>query len=156
MARAPKVGAVHVTQTPRQHFEAYLQKQGMRKTEQRRVLVEHIFSYHRHFDADQLIGQLPARGEPGHVSRPTVYRALAEFVDAGLLRRLELDGRAVYEPAHGYQPHDHLYCEHCHRLFEFQNEDLVAACDRVAQKQGFHVVGRRIIIYGVCKQCATS
>jgi MFS family permease len=60
------------------------------------VLVEHIFSHHEHFDADQLIAQLPAKGADGYVSRPTVYRTLTEFVDAGLLRKFELNGRAVY------------------------------------------------------------
>ena len=73
----------------------------MRNTEQRRILVEHVFNRHDHFDADQLMEQLPRRGEAGHVSRPTVYRTLNEFVDAGLLRKFELDGRAVYE--HDYR-----------------------------------------------------
>ena len=55
-------------------------------TQQRLSLVDHVFSRHEHFDADQLMEQLPGSGQPGHVSRPTVYRTLGEFVDAGLLR----------------------------------------------------------------------
>jgi Fur family ferric uptake transcriptional regulator len=158
MPKAPVARAVDVVRTSQRHFEAYLREQGMRKTEQRRVLLDHIFgfSYHQHFDADQLIAQLPVRGKPGYVSRTTVYRALAEFVDAGLLRKLELDGRAVYEPAQGCRQHDHLYCERCQRLFEFQNEDFVKACDRVAEKQAFRITGRRILIYGICGQCGKS
>jgi Fur family ferric uptake transcriptional regulator len=155
MSKHSIVEGVDVGQTPWQLFEVYLQSRGMRNTEQRRLLVQHIFSYHQHFDADQLIDQLPSRGKKGHVSRPTVYRALAEFVDAGLLRRIELDGRAVYEPAHGYQQHDHLYCQQCRRLYEFQSTALVALCDRVALEQQFQVTGRRILIYGICGRCAT-
>jgi len=154
MAKHPLVEGVDVGETPRQLFEVYLQRRGMRNTEQRRVLVQHIFSYHQHFDADQLIDQLPSKGKKGYVSRPTVYRALGEFVDSGLLRRIELDGRAVYEPTHGYQQHDHLYCQQCRRLFEFQSTALVTLCDRVAQEQQFQVTGRRILIYGICGQCA--
>ena len=41
------------------------------------MLLEHIFRRHQHFDADQLIEQLPSKGKPGHVSRPTVYRVLS-------------------------------------------------------------------------------
>jgi Fur family ferric uptake transcriptional regulator len=156
MVKTPPAANADALPTPYELFEVYLQRRGMRNTEQRRVLVEHIFSYHQHFDADQLIAQLPAKGKKGYVSRPTVYRALAEFVDAGLLRRIELDGRAVYEPAHGYQQHDHLYCQQCHRLFEFQNAALVSLCDRVAQEQQFQVTGRRIMIYGVCGPCAAK
>ena len=64
----------------------------MRNTEQRRVLVEYVFSQHDHFDADALIEKLPRKGEPGYVSRPTVYRTLNEFVDAGLVAQIRTGG----------------------------------------------------------------
>lgn len=91
-----KLGTIEVSQSPLERFEEYLLSRGLRKTEQRRYLVEQVFSQHAHFDADQLIDQLPRKGEENHVSRPTVYRTLKEFVDAGLLRSFELNGRSVY------------------------------------------------------------
>ena len=66
---------------------------------QRLALVDHVFSRHEHFDADQLMEQLPNSGQPGHVSRPTVYRTLSELVDAGLLRSMTLGGRTVQSGA---------------------------------------------------------
>ena len=101
-------------------FEEYLQSRGMRMTQQRRLLLEHVFSRHEHFDADALIEQMPSSGKEGHVSRPTVYRTLNEFVDAGLLRRFQLGGRAVYEHDYGYPQHDHLHCLECQKLIEFK------------------------------------
>ena len=150
------LGEVRVSLTPLERFEEYLQSRGMRNTEQRRILVGHIFSHHQHFDADQLIAQLPAKGNPGYVSRPTVYRTLGEFVDAGLLRKFELDGRAVYEHDYGYPQHDHLYCNQCQKLIEFQSDELVELRSRVAQEQGFRVTGHRLIVYGICEECAKS
>lgn len=147
------LGSINVPQTPRQRFEQYLQSRGMRNTEQRRSLVDHIFSHHQHFDADQLIAQLPNKGEPGYVSRPTVYRTLAEFVDAGLLRKFELNGRAVYEHDYGYPQHDHLYCGHCQKLYEFKSDELVVLRNRVAADQRFRVTGHRLIVYGICAEC---
>ena len=147
------LGEIQVALTPQARFEEYLQSRGMRNTEQRRVLVEHIFSHHEHFDADQLIAQLPLKGQPGYVSRPTVYRTLAEFVDAGLLRKFELNGRAVYEHDYGYPAHDHLYCKQCQKLFEFKSDELVDLRNRVAQEHRFRVTGHRLIIYGVCETC---
>jgi Fur family ferric uptake transcriptional regulator len=149
----PSLGSVPVSLTPQQRFEEYLQSRGMRNTEQRRILVEHIFSHHEHFDADQLIAQLPSKGQDGYVSRPTVYRTLAEFVDAGLLRKFELNGRAVYEHDYGYPQHDHLYCKQCQNLFEFQSDELIELRNQVAQDHGFRVSGHRLIIYGICQEC---
>ncbi len=156
MAKVARRRSVETRQTPQERLRDYIQSRGMRNTEQRRVLLEHIFRCHQHFDVDQLIDQLPAKGRAGYVSRTTVYRTLAEFVDAGLLRRFELGGSTVYEPAHGYAPHDHLYCERCHQLFEFQCDDLEAACKKAARKQRFQITGRRLILFGTCARCAES
>ena len=88
---------VQVALTPQERFNDYLQSRGMRNTEQRRSVLNHVFQQHDHFDADQLMDRLPKKGQTGYVSRPTVYRTLGEFVDAGLLRKFVLDGRSVYE-----------------------------------------------------------
>lgn len=156
MTQKFSLGEVRVSLTPLKRFEEYLQSRGMRNTEQRRILVEHIFSHHQHFDADQLIAELPRKGQRGYVSRPTVYRTLGEFVDAGLLRKFELDGRAVYEHDYGYPQHDHLYCNQCQKLIEFKSDELVELRSHVAQDHGFRVTGHRLIVYGICEDCAKS
>ena len=89
----------------------------------------------------------------GRVSRPTVYRTLSELVDAGLLRKMDLGGRAVYEHDYGYPQHDHLYCTQCHELFEFRSDQLLQLRDAVAQEHKFRVAGHRFIITGVCEAC---
>ncbi len=153
MSDDQSLGTVPTALTPRERFEEYLQSRGMRNTEQRRILVEHVFNHHEHFDADTLIDQLPSKGSSGYVSRPTVYRTLSEFVDAGLLRKFELDGRAVYEHDYGYPEHDHLYCNKCEKLIEFQSDELLALRDQVASEHQFQVKGHRLIITGVCESC---
>ena len=102
------LGSVDVSLSPWERFEEYLQSRGKRITEQRRALVEHIFSHHEHFDADTLNDQFTKDNHSANVSRPTVYRTLKDLVDAGLLRKFELDGRDVYEHDYGYPQHDHL------------------------------------------------
>jgi Fur family ferric uptake transcriptional regulator len=153
MPSDPSLNKIEVALSPLERFEEYLQSRGMRNTDQRRLLVEYVFSQHDHFDADALIEKLPRKGESGYVSRPTVYRTLSEFVDAGLLRKFSLDGRAVYEHDYGYPQHDHLYCQRCQKLIEFQSDNLVELRDAVAKKQRFQVTGHRLIISGFCEDC---
>jgi len=145
---------VPVALSPERRFEEYLQSRGLRQTGQRRFLVEQVFSTHEHFDADALIEQLPRKGEDNYVSRPTVYRTLKEFVDAGLLRSFQLDGRTVYEHDYGYPQHDHFYCTKCRSLIEFQSEELIRLRDAVAADQNFRVSSHRLIIQGVCQACS--
>ncbi|HMP80740.1 MAG TPA: transcriptional repressor, partial [Pirellulaceae bacterium] len=101
----------------------------------------------------QLLAQLPRRGQSGYVSRPTVYRTLAEFVDAGLLRKLELGGRSVYEHDYGYPPHDHMHCQQCGRLYEFQSDELGELVADIARLNGFVQAGHKLIIEGTCREC---
>ncbi len=150
------LGSVSVSMTPLERFEEYLQSRGLRQTEQRRMLVDQVFSRHEHFDADMLMENLPRKGQPGYVSPATVYRTLKEFVDAGLLNSFQLDGRTVFEHDYGYPQHDHLYCTQCRKLVEFQSEGLVELRDRMAAEHGFRVTDHRFIINGVCGECTRS
>ncbi|PHR99111.1 MAG: transcriptional repressor [Blastopirellula sp.] len=145
---------VNVALSPMERFEEYLQSKGKRVTQPRRILVDHVFSKHEHFDADTLIDELSKMAAgPNRVSRPTVYRSLTELVEAGLLRKLDIAGRAVYEHDYGYPDHDHLYCTQCQQLFEFHSEELAKIRDAVAKEQHFRVTGHKFIVNGVCVEC---
>lgn len=157
------LGEVRVSMTPQQRFDEYLQSKGKRATQQRRALIDHVFARHSHFDADELIEQLSekaeseARGGAATVSRATVYRSLDELVEAGLLRKMTLGGRSVYEHDYGYPQHDHLHCELCDKLVEFRSDAMDELCGRVADENGFRLTGgRRLILTGVCPECAAK
>jgi Fur family ferric uptake transcriptional regulator len=150
------LGEVQVALSPQERFDEYLQSRGKRITQQRRILVEHVFERHDHFDADELIASLGSKPETRAVSRPTVYRTLAELVEAGLLRKMTLGGRAVYEHDYGYPQHDHLYCQMCDKLIEFHSDELAEIRDAVGQEHNFRVTGHRLIITGVCRECSRT
>lgn len=148
------LGTVEVSLTPLERFEEFLQSRGKRITQQRRTMVNHVFQRHEHFDADELMEEMSRAGAGRRISRPTVYRTLRELVDAGLLRQMNLGGRAVYEHDYGYPQHDHLHCQKCNRLIEFHSAEFARLRDAVAQEHNFRVTGHRLIIAGVCEACA--
>ena len=145
--------SIEVSSSPRERFVEYLQSRGQRVTPQRMQLLDQIFQRHDHFDADELIATVGQAGD-SKISRATVYRTLAELVEAGLLREMNLSGRKVYEHDYGYPQHDHLHCKKCDKLIEFASDELVALREAVAREHGFRVTGHRLIITGVCAECA--
>ena len=153
MANDFSLGTVKVSLSPQARFEEYLQSRGKRITHQRRVLVEEVFRRHDHFDAEDLIRHFSRVVGDRRVSRPTVYRTLAELVDAGLLRDMVLAGRTVYEHDYGYPQHDHLHCQKCNKLIEFHSDEVAAIRDAVAREHQFHVTGHRLIITEQCGRC---
>ena len=144
---------IRVTLSPQDRFTQFLAGRGKRMTQQRQLILQTIFSHHDHFDADELMGHLQESLHSRQLSRPTVYRTLGELVEAGLLRKMAFEGRAVYEHDYGYPSHDHLHCQHCNKLIEFQSPALDDLCARAARRHHFEVLGHRLFVTGICADC---
>ena len=145
--------AVAVSQTPEEKFREYLasRPRPQRFTDQQRELVAHIFAKHKHFDTDELIDDLKRADK--HVSRATVYRTLAKLVEAGLLRKIEIGSRTVYDHDYGYPQHEHLVCDLCNKMIEFQHPGIDAALQEVAAEHGFRADGHSLVVRGTCAEC---
>ena len=151
--------SVVVSQSPEAKFREYLasRPRPQRFTGQQRDMVQFIFRQHHHFDAEQLIDDLKRAGF--HVSRATVYRTLNKLVDAGLLRRLELEPRSkekkrtFYEHDYGYPQHEHMRCEQCGKMIEFQSPAIEATMREVCRQHQFHASGHTFVIRGTCAEC---
>jgi len=148
--------AVAVSQSPEDKFREFLasRPKPQRFTDQQRELVQHVFERHSHFDAEQLIENLKAAKK--RVSRATVYRTLAKLVEAGLLRRIELGTRTVYDHDYGYPAHDHLVCAECNSMTEFQSAELEALLEKVAGAYQFRATGHTLVVSGLCAACAAQ
>jgi Fur family ferric uptake transcriptional regulator len=145
--------AVEVSQSPESKFREYLasRPKTQRYTDQQRDMVRFIFAQHNHFDADLLIDDMKRAGF--HVSRATVYRTLNKLVDAGLLRRLELGPTTFFEHDYGYPSHEHVYCEQCGKVIEFQSPAVEAAIRDICLEHNFHASSHSFVIRGTCSEC---
>ena len=150
------LGSVETALSPQERFSEFLQARGKRVTRQRRVIVDHVARRHEHFDAEQLLVDLRGTPAGARASRPTIYRTLAEMVEAGLLKKMVLDGRAVYEHDYGYPQHDHLYCTGCRKLIEFSSDEVVRIRNAVAAQHQFRAQSHRLIVTGLCLDCRST
>ncbi len=153
MSQSFALGSVRAGPAPVEQFARFLQSQGKRLTAQRRLIVEQVFSHHDHFDVEELLDHLKRLVSQRKLSRPTVYRTLYELVEAGMLRKMTLHGRAVYEHEYGYPSHDHLHCQICNRLIEFHSNDLERIREAVGREHDFQVIEHRMFISGICAKC---
>jgi len=147
------LAAVTVSQSPEERFREYLASRPspLRLTGRQLELLTHIFARHKHFDTEELLADLKQAGRA--VSRATVYRTLTKLVDAGLLRRLELGPRVVYDHDYGYPQHDHLVCDVCGGIVEFQHPSIDAAVREVASRHQFRADGHSLVVHGTCAPC---
>ena len=151
MAIAPdfSLGKVDVSLTPQERFQEYLRARGKKITQPRLRIVEHVLRQHEHFDADKLASDLKA-------PKATVYRALADMVEAGLLKEMEIGRKKVYEHDYGYPQHEHLHCTSCDKLIEFSSAELLLIRDAVSRQHQFRPQSHTLIISGTCADCRSG
>ena len=148
------IGNLDDSSDPVRKFQEYLRTKGKRLTREREIIVEEVFSSHEHFDADDIIARVTHRSDGRRVSRSTVYRALADMEDAGLIRKVARPhGSDVYEHDYGYPQHDHMICDKCKELIEFRNQEISDFIDKIVSQHGFLKTGHRLEVYGTCEKC---
>lgn len=92
---------------------------GLRPTRQRIALADLLFAKgDRHLSAEELHEEALAVGVP--VSLATVYNALHQFTEAGLLRILAVEGSRTYFDTNT-SDHHHFFIEGENRVFDIES-----------------------------------
>ncbi|AMS38953.1 Fur family transcriptional regulator [Aminobacter sp. Y103A] len=95
---------------------------GLRPTRQRIALAELLFAKgDRHLSAEELHEEALSAGVP--VSLATVYNALHQFTESGLLRILAVEGSKTYFDTNT-SDHHHFYIEGENRIFDIESNSV--------------------------------
>lgn len=121
--------------------------QGLRMTEQRRVIAQVLDASADHPDVEELYSR--ASTVDPRISLATVYRTVKLFEEAGILEKVEFgDGRARYEDAER-EHHDHLIDVTTGDVIEFIDPEIEALQEKIAAKLGYRLQGHKLELYGV-------
>ncbi|MDR1191672.1 MAG: transcriptional repressor [Verrucomicrobiales bacterium] len=134
----------------------FMEGQGMRITAQRRVIVEAAFNTAEHYTAENLLER--SRKIDPSVSRATVYRTLPVLVKTGLLRELDLGkDQTYYDPNYVNHPnHNHIICNDCGKIVEFEDYCLDVRESVIAKNLGFRAGAVKLRIEAACEQLAKT
>lgn len=140
----------------RQRLEFFLDERGLRRTAQRQAIIEAAFGTEKHFTAEELLRMAKER-EPS-VSRATVYRTLPLLCGSGLLKELDLGGdQKHYDPNYSRSPeHNHIICNDCEKIVEFDDEEMRRLESRISHQHGFQLASQNVQLHGTCEQLKRS
>jgi len=132
---------------PENRIERLCVEKGMKMTDQRRVIARVLSGADDHPDVEEV--HLRASKLDPKISIATVYRTVRLFEEASILERHDFgDGRSRYEEASD-DHHDHLIDIVSGEVVEFQNQEIEALQEKIAEKHGMKLVGHRLELYGV-------
>jgi Fur family transcriptional regulator, ferric uptake regulator len=137
-----------------EHALATLQEAGHRRGGARTAVVEALAAHDCAVTALDLDDEL-ARRRP-RVARASVYRALEQLEQLGLVRRLEVArGVAGYERVDptGHH-HHHAICRDCGRMVPFEDRSLEQAIGRLCESMDFEVAEHDVVLRGRCERCS--
>ncbi|HEY2715284.1 MAG TPA: Fur family transcriptional regulator [Solirubrobacterales bacterium] len=137
-----------------EHALATLQEAGHRRGGARTAVVEALAAHDCAVTALDLDDEL-ARRRP-RVARASVYRALEQLEQLGLVRRLEVArGVAGYERVDptGHH-HHHAICRDCGRMVPFEDRSLERAIGKLCESMDFEVAEHDVVLRGRCERCS--
>ena len=132
-------------------FAAYLSRHGLKRSEQREVILHEFLKTHQHLSVDDLLRVVQKKRSD--IGRTTVYRTLKLLQAAGLAQELVLRGQTFFEREYKRAHHDHFICNSCGDIIEFSSPDIERLQDEIASSFGFQIQGHRHQIYGLCRKC---
>ncbi len=131
-------------------LDRYISENELNQSESRNKLIEVVLGISGHFTAQDLI-RIVSDVHP-QIGTATVYRNLPLLLGAGLIKETLTDdsGLKIYELA-SRDHHDHLICLDCNQIFEFHDESIERAQDRISKKLGFKPVRHKHVIFAHCE-----
>ena len=139
-----------------EHFRgllhAYMEKKGLRSTDQRRLIVDTFFHAQNHVSIEDLLALV--RKHDARVGYATVYRTLKLLTECGVAYERRFgDGLTRYELADDTTHHDHLICLECGDITEFEEPRIEEIQEEIATRYGFDLRSHKHEMYGICPKC---
>lgn len=140
------------SQQHQNQLKAYLVSNGLKSTTQRNTIVEVFLKTKDHIDIDSLYKKVKLKNS--RIGYATVYRTMKLLKDSGIAAERHFGTRhAVYEPHLPDHHHDHLICETCDKIVEFENETIENLQEVIARKYKFKLTSHKHELYGICLDC---
>jgi Fur family iron response transcriptional regulator len=125
------------------NIEKRVRDAGLRPTRQRVALAELLFAKgDRHLSAEELHEEAQVAGVP--VSLATVYNALHQFTEAGLLRILAVESARTYFDTNT-SDHHHYFIEGENKVFDIEGT-VVKVVDLPEPPEGMEIANVDIVV----------
>ncbi len=131
------------------NLKSQLAQKHLKLTKQRAVILD-AFLKNDHITAEGLYQQLSQTNV--HFGIATIYRTLNLLCELGIGEERNFgDDKVTFDNILHKKHHDHLICQKCGKIVEFECPDIEKLQEEMAEKCGFVLQTHKLELYGVCK-----
>ena len=130
-------------------IQTLLKKAGLNSTKPRREILWLLRESHGPFSVEEILERLPE----GTCDQATVYRALTQFKETGLVKEVHLGEEfSRFEFHRPHHHHHHIICRRCQRIEALEDCDLTPFHETL-KKKGYENIDHHLEFFGLCPDC---
>lgn len=130
-------------------LKSELARKKLKLTRQREIIID-AFLKADHITAEELHHEIANKNI--HVGLATIYRTLNLLCEIGVgQQRYFGDNKTIYDNISHKKHHDHLICDKCGKIIEFESQAIEKLQEDMAKRHGFTLERHRLELYGHCQ-----
>ncbi len=134
-------------------FKSILKTNGLKFTAQREAILKTLYENPDHFTPENLYLLVKEKYPNLNTGITTVYRTLNLLEENKLATSLSFGSQGKKFELGNKPHHDHLICESCGKIIEFEDEQIEILQDKIAKRHDFKLTDHLMQLYGLCKNC---
>ena len=133
------------------HFNEFLKAFGQKGSEIKEQILCVLFASKSHLSAQEICQKIYATYK-NEISMTSIYTFLNFLEEHHLANSFEQNGVKNYE-LNLKSSHDHLICENCGKVVDFEDEMIEQRQDQICIQSSFSAESHKMILYGICSDC---
>ena len=134
-------------------FKNILKHNKLKFTNQREIILYTLYNNEEHFSSEELYTLIKQEYPDLSVGIATVYRTLTVLEENGLVSSISLGAQGKKYEIANKPHHDHIICEKCDKIVEFENDKIEELQHTIAKENDFQLTKHIMQLYGICKEC---
>ena len=134
-------------------FKNILKQNQLKFTSQREIILYTLYNNDQHFTSEDLYMLIKQEYPELSIGIATVYRTLSLLEENAIVSSISLGVQGKKYEIANKPHHDHIICESCNKIVEFENEEIEALQHNIAKVNGFQLTNHLMQLYGICEEC---
>ncbi len=139
---------------PELDLKKIIRRLGLKITLQRMLILKILYTGQRHATAQEIF-EIVSKAN-SDIGFATVYRFLRSLTEGGFLTEMRVGGMPARYELSAYDHHDHITCNKCGKISEFENKAIENLQLKVAEQFGYKLTHHVLELYGICYACQAS
>ena len=136
-----------------EEFKILLKSNNLKFTSQREAILKTLFNNPDHFTPENLYMLVKETYPESNVGITTVYRTLNLLEENNIATSISFGSQGKKFELGNKPHHDHLICEKCGKIVEFEDHKIEQLQEKIATLHDFKLTNHLMQLYGICQEC---